>query len=268
MQTTIKGDNNRSADRQARISRLNNSLVLVAVIEVFILIVMSYAWYYYQAHRRIYSEYRDVMPPYCLYLVEPDGTSSLNLTVGNLHPGETKQIIVGVSNKPPGDSGDDNFKISRDSGFNYEFELAYTKNLPVSYKVYELHKTDTEGANTVRAKWLDSDNRTVTQLFDRTALARNEAASAALTDKNNTEMYGADNITATVNLGQYDVYDKTSGASFDLTTVVNGAEVEFDLDYYMIEIEWQEDITFSDFLKETDLVYVNVKALQMEPKEP
>ena len=44
-------------------------------------------------------------------------------------------------------------------------------------------------------------------------------------------------------------------------------------DYYLIEIKWKEkdgngdSLQFDDYRKETDLVYVIVKAMQPEPKE-
>lgn len=247
-----------------RNKKKHQRMIILLLLLVCVFLMLSFAWYYYQSRRIVNTDDREVMPPYCLYLVEPNGTDELQLTVGNLHPGETKQIVVGVSNKAP-DGGNSTFNISRDSAFNYELELAYTKNLPVTYHVYELTKEETavSDSNHITVEWPGTGETTVSQCFLKKLLTKN-GSSDAITTANNSEMYGNNSV---VNLGQYDVYDKTSGASFDLTTTVSGSSVQFDLDYYLIEIEWNENVAFADYLKETDLVYVLVTALQLEPKE-
>lgn len=242
-------------------------MVVVLLLLVSVFLMLSYAWYYYQSHRKVNSDEREVMPPYCLYLLEPNGRDTLQLTVGNLHPGETKQIVVGVSNRAPEGEAGSGFVISRDSKFNYELELAYTKNLPVDYQVYELTKVEGSRTNDshVTVEWTDTQHNVVSQCFEKKPLNKT-GNSQTVTDANNSEMYG--DATGVVNLGQYDIYDKSSGATFDLTTKVDeSGNVEFDLDYYLIEIQWNDGISFSDYLKETDLVYVMVKALQLEPEE-
>lgn len=226
----------------------SRKLLIVIMVGVCLLLMMiGFAWYYYLSHHHVMSEKREVMPPYYLYLVDENGTDRLQLTIGNLHPGETKQIVFGVSNKNPEGGSGDSYTISKNSKFNYELELAYTQNLPITYKVYSLTKAQGSG----------DDIKTLL-----TAVSQ----SAELTDKNNNKMYG-DKVLDTVNLGKYDLYNKTSGADFDLATKVENDVVTFDLDYYMIEITWKDDIRFSDYLKETDLVYVIVNAMQLEPEE-
>lgn len=235
--------------KEERKKRIRKRLIAAAVVEVCILMMMSYAWYYYLSHRKVYSEERDVMSPYYLYLVDETGTDSLQLTVGNLHPGETKQIVFGVTNEQPdGDSGA-SYSIGKNSSFNYELELAYTQNLPVEYAVYKL-----ENANAIS---------------NSSKLNKNQSRTIEITKENNEEMYAtAESATQVVNMGQYDVYDNSNGTRFVLTTTVdNNPNVTFQTDYYMIEIKWKESIVFSDYLKETDLVYVIVKAMQLEPEE-
>ncbi|MDD6069478.1 MAG: hypothetical protein PUC12_01505 [Clostridiales bacterium] len=251
--------------QEERKKKIRKRLIAAAVVEVCILMMMSYAWYYYLSHRKVYSGERDVMSPYYLYLVEPNGTDALNLTVGNLHPGETKQIIVGVCNKEPGGEST-SYEIGKDSKFNYEFELAYTQNLPVNYIVYELTETQEDAAGNITVEWSDG-NQTIQKQFTKTALTP-KGDSESISKKNNEEMYG-EKVSTTVNQGKYDIYDKAAnGNAFDLTTTVaTDGTVGFDLDYYMIEINWQDGINFSDYLKETDLVYVIVKAMQLEPEE-
>lgn len=225
----------------------SKKLLIVIMVGVCLLLMIGFAWYYYLSHRQVMSEQREVMPPYYLYLVDEKGTDQLQLTIGNLHPGETKQVVFGVSNKNPEGGSGDSYTISKNSKFNYELELAYTQNLPVTYKVYALTKAEGSGNDTKKAL---------------TAVSK----SSELTNKNNNKMYG-DKVGDTVNLGKYDLYNKTSGADFDLATKVENGVVTFDLDYYMIEITWKDDIRFSDYLKETDLVYVIVNAMQLEPEE-
>ena len=98
------------------------------------------------------------------------------------------------------------------------------------------------------------------------AIKKNKSTSSTVSSKNNTEMY-SDNVSNTVNLGTYDIYDKTSGSDFQLNSKVENNNVVFDLNYYLIELSWQEGIQFSDYLKETDLMYVIVNAMQLEPQE-
>ena len=85
------------------------------------------AWYVLDAIREVDSKDTEVMTPYLLYLLNPTDEESLALTVGNLHPGETKQAVICVSSQRPEDIGI--MTISKDSEFSYELELAYTENL-------------------------------------------------------------------------------------------------------------------------------------------
>lgn len=249
--------------------KISKRLIATAIIEACILLMMSFAWYYYQAHRKVLSEDREVMSPYYLYLVDETGEEAFSMTVGNLHPGEVKQIIVGVSNKEPGGDSGISYNVGKDSNFDYELDLAYTQNLPLNYKVYELQKQDTTTNDSITIEGTDSEGNTITiGTFKKSLLNQKEGADA-ISDKNNEEMYGFDNINSIVNLGQYDIYDTgADGESLNLETKIDSAgEVTFDLDYYLIELEWHDGIDFSDYLKETDLAYVIVKAMQLEPEE-
>lgn len=222
-------------------------IVIIVLAVVFALVLIGFAWYYFQLHRSANSEKREVMSPYYLYLVDQNGTDSLNLTIGNLHPGETKQIVFGVTNKAPDGESEVAYPISKDSNFHYEMELAYTQNLPLNYQVYELQKTESG-------------------TFQKTLLTQ-KAGSEEISNKKNEEMYG-ENAEDIVNYGKYQIYDKDGGGTaLSLTTKINQGNVDFDLDYFMVELTWQEGIQFSDYLKETDLVYIIVNAMQLEPEE-
>lgn len=244
-------------------------IVAMALVMVLILALVTYAWYTLLQNRRVNSEKRDVMQPYYLYLVEPNGTDSLRLSVGNLHPGETKQIMIGVTNQKPNNEGGVSYQIGKNSSFHYDLELAYTRNLPLNFTVYALTENDqASGESAYTATWTNQNNQSVTKKYEKSLLTKNGDSSKQLTDKNNSEMYGADNVDQTVNKATYDVYDKNGTSNFELkTTVGEDGKVSFDLNYYLIELSWREGISFPDYLKETDLMYVMVNAMQLEPQE-
>lgn len=244
-------------------------IVALALVMVLILALVTYAWYTLLLTRRVNSKERDVMQPYYLYLVEPNGTDSLRLSVGNLHPGETKQIMIGVTNQKPNQEGGVSYQIGKNSSFHYDLELAYTNNLPLNFQVYALKEdAQASGEAAYTAKWTNQNNQSVTKKYEKSLLTKNGDSSKQLTDKNNSEMYGADNVDQTVNKATYDVYDKNGTSNFELkTTVGEDGKVSFDLNYYLIELSWKEGISFPDYLKETDLMYVMVNAMQLEPQE-
>lgn len=279
---------NRRREMNKKILRKGNSgskrkrivLVLSSIALLFLLI--GFAWYYYQTHRVVHTEDEKIMSPYNLYLLDASGTDYLNFTVGNLHPGETKQVVIGVSNQDP-KAETEGFAIAKESVFDYELELAYTKNLPIQYKVYELDKLnrdeiDSENVpeDVIKVEEKNGSDGLETIGYWKKKLNKDQSnpliADSSLTDKINKEMYGDEtgSIPNSVkNLGQYDMYSVgTDGTSkLQLTTTVNNNEVNFDLDYYLIQIEWNDGIQFEDYKKETDLVYVIVKALQLKPEE-
>lgn len=237
-------------------------IVAMTLVMILILVAVTYTWYTLLQNRRVNSEERDVMTPYYLYLVDKNGTDSLNLTVGNLHPGETKQIVIGVTNQKPNGAGGSSYTIAKDSIFHYDLELTYTSNLPLNYTVYAENASAT-GADTRTISWTDKDNKEGEKIFQK--ITRNESLSSEMTTKNNTEMYQSNEV---VNKGQYDIYDKNGDSDFQLkTTVDENGNVNFGLDYYLIELSWKDGIQFADYLKETDLMYVIVNAKQLEPKE-
>ena len=80
-------------------------------------------------------------------------------------------------------------------------------------------------------------------------------------------MYG-DDLEGIVNLGRYELFEKgIDGKPMQLTTFIeDGGNIDYDMDYYLIEIVWNSD-EFEAYSKETDLVYIIVKALQPRPTE-
>ena len=143
--------------------------------------------------------------------------------------------------------------------------MAYTQNLPVTYNVYELTKVSTEAEGDITVEGKNSAK----SYFKKQSPLHKRNEPDNISGENNKEMYG-EKVSSTVNLGKYDIYDKTENTEefLNLTTTVNDeGNITFDWDYYMIEIKWNDEIKFSDYLKETDLVYVIVNAMQLEPKE-
>lgn len=236
--------------------------------------MVSFAWYYRKTHKEAETEGREVMVPYYLYLLDDSESTSFQLAVGHLHPSETKSVIVGVSNKAVGQSGV-TYPVGRSSEFDYELELAYTPNLPMDYKIYELMETDapeTQGDPSVIE--IENENGVIRYLKPVASDGQVNPLeisddSDLVTRNNNEEMYGVGAEPSTVvNYIQYDVYRQDAvGASLSLSTKSRDDSTDYDLDYYLIELKWQDGIVFDNYLKETDLVYVIVKALQPEPKE-
>ena len=236
--------------------------------------MVSFAWYYRKTNKEAETENREVMVPYYLYLLDDSESASFQLAVGHLHPSETKSVIVGVSNKAVGQSGVV-YPVGRNSEFAYKLELAYTPNLPMEYKIYELMETDaptTEDSSVIK---IENENGDAIRYLKPVTLNGEvnqleiSSDSDEITERYNKEMYGENAAPETVvNYIQYDVYENDAMGNFlSLSTKSEDSNTDYDLDYYMIELKWQDGIVFDNYLKETDLVYVIVTALQPEPEE-
>lgn len=236
------------------------SITLIVMFCVLLFALTSYAWYHFKADKEVDSELADVMAPYYLYLIDDEG-ASLSLTIGSLHPGETKNVIIGVSNKPAGDN-DAGYLVGKDSEFAYQMVLAYTQNLPITYNVYELRETE-EASKEFSVE--DPETGDIIHL-KKIPVAKAETESAALTEANNQEMYG-DGADSVVNYVQYDMYSADGdNVPLVLKTEVKDVTTSYELDYYLVEMNWADGIEFQDFIKETDLIYVIVDAVQPEPE--
>ena len=261
-------------------SKKKNPKKRIAVIMtvVCIMVMVSLAWWYYHTKRPVKTEGRDVMVPYYLYLLNEDQSDYFQLQVVNMHPGETKRCVVCVSNKDKSDSGL-TYSVGRESEFQYELGFSYTQNIPLDYSVYELKKitlgedgkvTDADKdkdlvymeSGSVWEKVKNTGNQQVVAL-------KKKDNSEEETEANNKEMYGASDINSIVNVGQYDTYTKDANENeMKLKISYSNNEPVFEYDYYLVEITWKEAVTnFIDYLKETDLVYVTVKAEQPKPEE-
>lgn len=242
-------------------------IMVVMVLIAVVLIAASFAWYLYNKKNEA-EQYVEVMTPYFLYLMNADDENSLEFAVGNLHPGETKQVIICVTNKRPENEQDDNnVEIARESKFLYDLEFAFTQNLAVNYNIYELEKVQgeigTASANAIflegvtDAYWIKKGDTPLTDFEDVSSERHSDAA-----------VFGTTDVSDIWNAGKYLLYQNDShGEELQLEYKYNGntGTFEYEFDYYLVEIEWQSNITFSDYSKETDLVYVVVNAKQVEP---
>lgn len=243
--------------RAGRIKRY----MVIALCAALLVAAGTVTWYVIHSQRDIDSQKTEVMTPYFLYLLNPSDHSSLALTIGNIHPGEVKREVICVSNQKPGLSSER--EISRDSNFLYELEMAYTENLAVNYEVYELERDDVNGDIAV----VEDTNGVIHTLASFKKKNTEQMTAADVSEVRRGEVYGSD-LAGIVNLGRYRSFTEgTDGKKLELEATVSGNDVNYDMDYYLIEITWQDGINFEDYNKETDLCYVIVKALQPKPEE-
>ena len=73
-------------------------LAWAMIVGILMLFGGTFAWYSIKA-REAESKPAEVMKPYYLVLLNPSETDVLQLSVGSLMPGRTKQVVFCVSNK-------------------------------------------------------------------------------------------------------------------------------------------------------------------------
>lgn len=238
------------------VKRLKMVAGLMAVL--MLLLSIGYAWYVHFA-RQIVTDKMTIMTPYTLYLLEPGAEDYLELSIGDLHPGETKQIVVCVSSHDVGET-----KKSKDGVFTYTMELAYTNNLNLDYDVYSLTpvaETSTEADTEYITSQYTKEGISKTYYFLKTEDAL--ASDKGKTDTYNREMYG-DNLTGIINLGNYEIFDRQKdGTAFKL----NLGDETNEYNYYLIEVTVDSAIDFNSYVKETDMIYLIAKAKLPQPLE-
>ncbi len=246
-------------------------LAWVAILGTFMLIGGTFAWYSI-VKKEATSEAVNVMEPYYLTLLNPSETAVLQLSVGSLMPGNTKQVVFCVSNK--NNEGNDLIQMGG-SDFDYSMELIYTNNLKLNYKIYYLAESDAENGTIVAEDTITVDGNTTTEIsywvkaLD-TALVGNDVSAKRHVETGlaNSE---SDDITDIINRGTYIEYtnadntDANGQKVFYLTSDEN--QEGYDSQYFLMEIDWDSSAqnNFELYEKETDMIYVVVKALQPEP---
>lgn len=249
--------------------RSKKRIIIILAIIAAVAVPAIFAWFYYGA-KHAYTADGNLMTPYNLYLLEANKEDRLRLTVGSLHPGETKQIVVCVSSHDAHSTS----TPPRESTFPYTMELAYTTNLPLIYKMYELTPTTDSQGDVSSSYTTQSGDTTVTSTYwfnkvkYNNATADNDIVLKKDDDNSqnqNQDMYGNDKTSDNiVNWVQYDTYSKKqNGENFKLSL----SDENNRYNYYLIEISWKDGIDFSSYTKETDLVYLITKAGVPRPVE-
>lgn len=237
------------------------------------------AWFLREDAKRAQTEGATVMAPYTLYLLNPNAQDALQFAIGNLHPGEMKQTVICVSNKRPRNyTGDDSdtADIAKDSEFGYDLMLVHTENLAVHYTLYPLVRKNISDKDTPLDSddiIMDDDDPETDDYYWNKILDDQSGKAIVLEYEDNTnvmresvgiveENYGGQ---LPVNSGTYQLYsDGYEGNDMRLGYKVETNEYENN--FYLIEIKWDDDIEdFDSYKKETDMVYVVVNAKQPRP---
>lgn len=242
--------------------------VLIALIVTILLAAAStFSWYLF--HKDSHADTKDIkiMTPYFLYLLNPDDTTSLKFSVGNIHPGEVKQVVICVSNKKPSDISGEAVDIARESKFNYDLEFVHTENLKVNYDIYELEKNSIATGGQVPSQgivvegipnvyWTKKESEGSIKPLTPTRDETDSRLNSVFPD-------GTDGI---FNKGKYLLYQyDTDGVQMGLEYKDDGKDKKYEFDYYLVEISWDKNVNFSEYTKETDLLYVIVNAKQPKP---
>lgn len=262
-------DDNKSAEavKSSRKKKKKKPVIVAAVVTVLLAMLATFSWYLFNKDSHADTKDIKIMTPYFLYLLNPDDKTSLQFSVGNIHPGEVKQVVICVSNKKPDDVSDGSVDIARESKFNYDLEFVHTENLKVKYDIYELQKdsytdkTDipengilVEGVDGVYWTKMETDGEVnpLTPTKDET--------------KSRLNTVFPDGTDGVFNKGKYLLYQYDSkGVQMGLEYKYDGEEKKYEFDYYLVEISWEKNVNFSEYTKETDLLYVIVNAKQPKP---
>lgn len=241
--------------------------LLVMVLILVALITASFAWYLYSQKHESDAE-AEVMTPYFLYLKNAQDNNSLEFAVGNLHPGEKKQVVICVTNQRPDNEQDNNnVEIARESQFYYDLEFAHTENLAVNYNIYELQKHDKDSSTTLPGGAIVLEGEDSAYWTKKGSVLSDYTDVSAERHKSE-DVFGQEDVSDIWNAGRYLLYQyDTDGKPLQLqyTYSEDTTTFHYEYDYYLVEIEWKSGITFADYSKETDLVYVIVNAKQVEP---
>lgn len=242
-----------------KFGHIRKKVILFSTCLVLIMAMgVTFAWYTRKENIKATREGVEVMTPYFLYLLNPGTTDSLQYAINNIHPAETKQTVICVSNKKPDDVDDDSIDIARVSDFTYELEFITTNNMDVNYEIYEL-----EVHNLAEGEKAPKNAITMPEVKDTYWTKKGDALIGQDTSaQRHTEVFGTEAPNGLVNKGTYTLYAKDSQGK-ELHLTYSGGN--YDYDYYLIEVDWNDDTSFERSLKETDVNYVVVNAMQPKP---
>ncbi len=248
--------NKKQSKKGTRFQMLAWMLVGSVWMLVMLLIGGSYAWYSAKS-KEAESKAADVMKPYYLTLLNPSETDNLQLAVGSLMPGKKKQVVFCVSNK----RNEQNQQINMGgSDFAYSIELVYTNNLALKYEIYGLQKVDLADNDTIITNDTviqDGEEVVLTEFWEKDA---NALTGTNVSEQRQEQMEVTEQVW---NKGTYISYEENP--QLYLRTSENGYASQ----YFVLEITWEEAAgsNFEQYEKETDMIYLLVKALQPEPVE-
>lgn len=246
--------NNKRGKKGTKLQIMAWMLVGMVLMLMTMLIGGSYAWYSVKI-REAESKAVEVMKPYYLTLLNPSETDSLQLAVGSLMPGKKKQVVFCVSNK----NNEQNDQINMGgSDFAYSIELVYTNNLALEYEIYGLQNVDAQDSDTIVTNdtvMQDGEEVILTEYWKKDASALEGVDVSA---QRQEQMEVSEDVW---NKGTYISYEEND--QLYLMTSESGYASQ----YFVLEISWKEaeGSNFEKYEKETDMIYLLVKALQPEP---
>ena len=272
MEENVRKHKKKRVNKHKRIEKRKRfqMFILCTLATIAVCSTATFAWYGIK-EREADSAPAEVMKPYYLNLRNPSDTANLQLSVGNLFPGDVKQIVFCVSNKNNEKSGLDMGVTS----FEYAIELIHTQNLALEYKIYELIKTEGNSGGSIVVSDIVDENGNTTEhrsYFDLTT-------GLTLTGEDVSETRHTQvGLTSTlpVNAGKYTSYTKSTiadaqGNPMNLRLEANVVDDKptFDSQYFLLEIDWKDgaDKEFEKYEKETDMIYLLVEALQPMPEK-
>lgn len=231
------------------------------IVGITMLIGMTFAWYTLR-EREAETVNAAVMKPYHLTLRNASETDTLQLAVGSLPNGKTRQIVFCVSNKEDGQVNTDK------SAFEYALELIHTDNLALNYEIYPLARVAEGQSDIIVAEDVltDVSGNTTTE----TTYWQKNGAALAWTDVSD-ERHTQAGVTGTeINSGTYISYGKTAGdengdGAVDNGLVLDAGEQEYASQYFLLEISWAITTGVEKYDKETDMIYLMATAVQPEP---
>lgn len=230
--------------------------VWVSAVALMMLISGTLAWYTLRKANQETSA-ANVMKPYYLTLLNPSETDVLQLSVGSLLQGKTKQIVFCVSSK-------EDPQINPDTTvFEYWLELVHTDNLALNYEIYPLvQAADGESDIIVAEDILTTDGASTVETTYW------KKAGGALAGTNVSVERRVQAGVAEVNASTDDIVNRGTYISYADTE--NGLELQvgggtYTSQYFVLEISWSIDSGFEKYDKETDMIYLLAKALQPEP---
>jgi len=231
------------------------------VVGILMLVGGTFAWYT-TLDREAEGETVEVMKPYTLVLQNSSESDALQLSVGSLMPGQTKQVLFCVSNKE-----NEEMVNMGGSDFEYSMELIYTENLALEYNIYEVGEADGDGSDVIVATdtvIIDGVPQTKTTYWKK-KMPLSPILGIDVSDIRHEEL----SLSGTeVNKGKYISYAKNESEYIDNNLHLTSTGEGYASQHFVLEIEWNTNAAsnFENYDKETDMIYILVKAIQPKPE--